>query len=111
LRFDVVSRERMVRAMHGNPSMVIRMFEEITDASRIQPLRRAISFLSREKFNWNETYIATTTPGQNYAGKLVGRDGQFFMMRSDDDLILIGGNGDIDSAARSGDRVSFLATG
>ena len=32
-------------------------------ANRIQPLRRAITFLSSEKFNWNETYIATTTAG------------------------------------------------
>jgi len=91
--------------------MVIRMFEEITDASRIQPLHRAISFLSGVKFNWNETYIATTTPDESYTGRLVGRDGQFFMMRSDDDLILIGQAGDIDADVRNGDRISFRATG
>jgi hypothetical protein len=84
LHFDVVSWERMVEASveanTGNLGMMTRMFEEITDADRIQPLRRAIDFLSREKFNWNETYIATTA-GVGYAGKLVGCDGDAFMMR------------------------------
>jgi len=89
--------------------MMTRMFEEIIEADRIQPLRRAIAFLSRERFNWNETYIATTTVGQSYEGRLVGRDGEAFMMRSDDDRILIGCAADIDLAARSGQRVAFRA--
>ena len=113
LHFDIVSRERMVRASiqanGGNLGMMTRMFEEISDVDRIQPLRRAIDFLSRQKFNWNETYIATTTPGESYAGKLVGRDGEAFMIRSDDDRILIGRAVDIDRAARSGERIAFRA--
>jgi len=113
LNFDVVSRERMVQASieanAGILGMMTRMFEEITDADRIQPLRRAIAFLSREKFNWNETYIATTTAGLSYAGKLVGRDGDAFMMRADDNRILIGRSGDIDPVARSGEPIAFRA--
>jgi cell filamentation protein len=113
LYFDVVSRERMVQASieanGGNPGMMMRMFEEITNAGRIQPLRRAIAFLSREKFNWNDTYIATTTAGENYAGRLVGRDGEAFMMRSDDDRILIGRVADIDPVAQGGDHILFRA--
>jgi len=113
LWFDVVSQERMVRASieanNGHLGMMTRMFEEIIEADRIQPLRRAIAFLSRERFNWNETYIATTTVGQSYEGRLVGRDGEAFMMRSDDDRILIGCAADIDLAARSGQRVAFRA--
>jgi cell filamentation protein len=62
LYFDVVSRERMVQASieanRGAFGMMTRLFEEIIDAERIQPLRRAIIFLSRESFNWNDTYIA-----------------------------------------------------
>lgn len=114
LYFDVVSRERMIQASieanQGNFGMLRRMFEEITDESRIQPLRRAISFLTREKFNWNDTYISTTTPGQSYSGKLVGRDGEAFMMRSDDDRIFIGRAADIDSAIRNGRPVNFRAS-
>jgi len=114
LHFDVVSRERMVQASIkanvGNLSMVTRMFEEITSVERIQPLRRAIAFLSREKFNWNETYIATATSGQSYAGKLVGRDGEAFMMRSDDNRILVGHVADIDPGAGTGDRIIFRAS-
>ncbi len=112
--FDVVSRERMVQASIeanvGSLGMMTRIFEEITDGSRIQPLRRAIGFLSRERFNWNDTYIATTTTGENYSGKLVGRDGEAFMMRSDDNRIFIGRALDIDPAARSGERIVFRAT-
>jgi len=89
--------------------MMTRMFEEITDADRIQPLRRAIAFLSRERFNWNDTYIATTTAGESYAGKLVGRDGEAFMMRSDDNRILIGRTRDIDPVARTGERIAIRA--
>src|ERR1035437_2023724 len=111
LHFDVVSRERMVRArieaQGGKLGMMTRMFEEITDADRIQPLRRAIAFLSREKFNWNDTYIATTTAAESYSGELVARDGEAFMMRSDDNRILIGRAVDIDPAARSGERIAF----
>lgn len=113
LFFDVVSRERMVQASieanGGKLGMMTRMFEEITDAERIQPLRRAIAFLSREKFNWNDTYIATTTATESYSGKLVARDGVAFMMRSDDNRILIGRTADIDPAARSGERIAFRA--
>jgi cell filamentation protein len=113
LHFDVVSRERMVQASieanAGNLGMMTRMFEEITDADRIQPLRRAIAFLSREKFNWNETYIATTSTGESYTGRLVGRDGEAFMMRSDDNRILIGRALDIDPVARLGERIIIRA--
>jgi len=113
LHFDVVSRERMIQASiqanSGNLGMMMRMFEEITNVDRIQPLRRAIAFLSGEKFNWNDTYIATTTAGQSYNGKLVGRDGEAFMMRSHDNRIFIGCRGDIDRAVRVGERIAFRA--
>jgi len=87
-----------------------RIFEEITDDDCIQPLRRAIAFLSREKFNWNETYIATTTAGESYAGKLVGRDGEAFMMRSNDYRILIGRAIDIAPDVRTEEPVCFRST-
>jgi cell filamentation protein len=115
LRFDVVSRERMVQASieanMGNFGMMTRLFEEIIDGDRIQPLRRAIMFLSRESFNWNDTYLATTVAGENYSGRLVGRDGESFMMRSDDNRILIGRGADISNSIRSGEHFSFRAAG
>jgi len=113
LHFDVISRERMVQASieanNGNLGMMRRMFEEITDVTRIQPLRRAIAFLSSQHFDWNVTYIATTTPGQRYVGTLAGRDGEAFMMRSDDNHILIGRCSDIAPEIRIGERLSFRA--
>jgi cell filamentation protein len=113
LYFDVVSRELMIQASihsnNGNVSMMMRLFEEITNADRIQPLRRAVAFLSREKFNWNDVYIATTTAGQTYGGKLVGRDGEAFMLRSDDNRIFTGYSGDIDPDVQAGERIEFRA--
>jgi hypothetical protein len=90
--------------------MMTRLFEEIIDAERIRPLRRAIMFLSRETFNWNDTYIATTVAGESYSGRLVGRDGESFMMRSDDNRILIGRGADISNSIRTGEHFSFRAT-
>ena len=114
LHFDVVSRERMVQASieanRGNFGMMTRLFEEIIDAKRIQPLRRAILFLTRESFNWNDTYIATTVAGENYSGRLVGREGESFMMRLDDNRILIGRAADISNSIRTGEQFSFRAT-
>ena len=98
-----------IAANHGKLAMLVRMFEEITDEKRIQPLRRAIEFLTREKFNWNDVYIATTTPGQAYSGKLVGRDGDAFMMRSDDGCIFIGRSAEINPAVRTSEQISFRA--
>jgi hypothetical protein len=99
-----------IAANNGALGMMNRMFEEVTDAGRVAPLRRAIAFLSREKFNWNDTYIAAAVAGQSYGGKLVGRDGEAFMMRSDDDRIIVGRTADIDRAVQSGDRMAFRAT-
>jgi len=115
VHFDVVSQERMIRAsilsMAGDSAMMIRLFQEITDSERIRPLRRAIEFLAANRFPWNTTYLATATPGQAYVGKLVGRDGTAFMMRTDSDQIIIGQQADIPADIRSGEHVSFTARG
>jgi len=112
VQFDVVSQERMVRASilatSGDSAMMIRLFQEITDPQRIQPLRRAIEFLAANRFPWNTTYIATATPGQEYAGRLVGRDGAAFMMRTDSDQIIIGRQADIAADVHSGEHFSFV---
>jgi hypothetical protein len=62
-------------------------------------------------FNWNDTYIATKVAGENYSGRLVGRDGESFMMRSDDNRILIGRAADISNSIRTGEHFSFRAAG
>ena len=113
IHFEVASQERMIRAsilaMAGDRAMMIRLFQEITDPDHIRPLRRAIEFLAANRFSWNTTYLATATPGQQYAGKLVGRDGAAFMMRTDSDQIIIGQQRDIASDIRSGEHFSFTA--
>jgi cell filamentation protein len=113
VHFDVVSQERMIRASilatAGDAAMMIRLFQEITDNERIRPLRRAIEFLNANRFPWNTTYIATATPGQQYAGRLVGRDAGAFMMRTDSDQIIIGKQVDVPAHLRTGGHFSFTA--
>jgi cell filamentation protein len=113
VHFDVVSQERMVRASilstAGDSAMMIRLFQEITDSERVRPLRRAIEFLEANRFPWNTAYLATATPGQEYAGKFVGRDGAAFMMRTDSDQIIVGQQADIPANVRSGEHSSFTA--
>src|SRR5260370_6758755 len=113
LHFDVVSKERMIRASilsaAGDSTMMIRLFQEITNPEGIQPLRRAIEFLAANRFPWNTPYLATATPGQKYAGKLVGREGAAFMMRTDLDQIIAGQQADIPTEIRSGEQLSFTA--
>jgi hypothetical protein len=98
-----------ILATKGDTSMMVRLFQEITDLERIRPLRRAIEFLAANGFPWNTAYLATTTPGQKYGGRLVGRDDTAFMMRTDSDQIIIGEKADIPVDIRSGDHFSFTA--
>jgi hypothetical protein len=66
-------------------------------------------FLTRKNFNWNDTYMATTVAGENYSGLLVGCDGESFMMRSDDNRILIGRAANISNSIWTGEHFSFRA--
>lgn len=113
LQFELVTRERMVAASilasAGKPEMMRRIFAEITDPRRVEPLREAIAFLDRSGFNWNDRYIATTTPGQEYSGVFVGRSGRHFMMRTDRE-IFVGNSADVPASTRGGDRIAFKAT-
>ena len=98
-----------ILATAGDSAMMIRLFEEITDGRRVQPLRRAIEFLGANRFPWNTTYIATATLGQQYTGRLVGRDAGAFMMRTDSDQIIIGRQTDIPGEIGSGELFDFTA--
>jgi len=86
LHFEVVSKERLIQASilsaNGDVAMMERLFDEITDTERIQSLAKVIVHLDRSQFGWNDVYLATTTPGQNYAGTFAGRRrNQLFLSR------------------------------
>ncbi|HLJ63408.1 MAG TPA: Fic family protein [Stellaceae bacterium] len=114
LHFTVVSRKRMIDASiegsRGQPEMMRHLFDEISDLVRIAPLREAIQFLDTQKFQWNDRYIATTTPGQSYDGYLVGRNKSNFMMR-DNARIFVGNLGDLPASAAIGGPIRFVASG
>jgi cell filamentation protein len=99
LAFEAVSRERMIVASIASHEQrdyapMQRLFREIADPERVQALREAQTFLSRNGFDWNNVYMATTEPQQAYNGLLVGVNRENFMMR-DDKNILIGWTRDL----------------
>jgi cell filamentation protein len=114
LHFEVVSKERLIQASilsaNGEMAMMERRLDEITDTERIQPLAKVIAHLESSRFGWNDIYLATTTPGQNYAGTFAGSDGANFFFRDDENRILVGNLKDLKRAAESGEKISFTAS-
>ena len=114
LHFEVVSKERLIEASilsaKGDVAMMERLFDEITDTERIQSLTKVIAHFERSHFAWNDIYVATTTPGQNYAGTFAGSDGANFFFRDDENRILVGNLKDLKRPQESGERISFAAS-
>ena len=114
LHFEVVSKERLIQASilsaNGNVAMMERLLDEITDTERIQSLAKVIAHLENGKFEWNDVYLATTTPGQSYAGTFAGSDGANFFFRDDENRILVGILKDLKQPAESGQKISFTAS-
>lgn len=99
LDFSVVSRERMIQASiegneKGDPSMMRRLFTEITDLERVAALTKAIAALEQHGFAWNDRYIATTEPRHKVNVQLAGIAGDQFMARTQT-AILIGKTSDL----------------
>src|SRR4051812_45459476 len=80
--------EASILGSKGDPSMMWRMFEEISDPVRCYHLEKAITALRSFNFDWNERYIATATPGQSYDGVFVGRSGEQFMLGRGDRITI-----------------------
>ncbi len=114
LRFEVISRERLVQASilsaNGDLSMMERLTDEISDTERVQPLSKLISHFDGHNFSWNEHYVATTTSGQSYAGTLAGTDGANFFFYDNQNRILLGKAADLKEPVTPGNRVSFTAS-
>jgi cell filamentation protein len=113
LHFEVVSRERLVQASvlsaHGDVAMTSRLMDEITDTERIQPLANLITYFEKVQFKWNDIYLATTTPGQSYAGTFAGSDGTNFFFRDEENRVLVGKLSDLPQSVKSGEKISFKA--
>lgn len=92
LDFTVISKERMIQASiaaheRNDTSMMRRMFDEISDPERVALLRDSIAALERLKFDWNNRYVATITPGHSVELVLVGVAGDQFMARTRSDIL------------------------
>jgi cell filamentation protein len=99
LDFSVVTRERMVRASvagtdDNDPTMMRRLFQEISDPVRVAALDKAIKALDRFQFPWNEATLATAEPGHRVVVTMAGVAGDQFMARTKTD-ILIGREADL----------------
>lgn len=114
LHFEAVTKERLVLASissaHGDLSMMQRMMDEITDTERIQAAKKLIAFFEAQKFNWNDFYLATTTPGHKYDGTFAASAGPDFYFRTDQNQIIVGKVRDLPSDVRENDRISFTAS-
>ena len=110
----MVSKERLIQASilsaNGDVAMMERLFDEITDTERIQSLAKVIAHFEKSRFVWNDIYVATTTPGQSYAGIFAGSDGANFFFRDDENRILVGNLKDLKSLAEPGEKIGFTAS-
>jgi cell filamentation protein len=103
LDFSVVSQERMVQASiaaheQNDPSMMRRMFDEISNPERAALLRDGIEKLQaafdrnsertgEKPAHWNDIYLATVTPGHNAELVLAGVAGSQFMARTGHEIL------------------------
>ena len=86
------------------------LLDEITDTERIQPPAKVIAHFERSQFAWNDIYLATTSPGQSYAGTFAGSDGANFFFRDEENRIFVGNLEDLKRPSESGEKISFTAS-
>jgi cell filamentation protein len=114
LDFTVVSQERMIQASvaaheHDDSTMMRRLFDEISNPSRVAALREATEALERHGFDWNDRYIATLEPGHRVEIVLAGAADDHFMARTSSE-ILIGKSSDLpDPQPERGESFAFVA--
>jgi len=92
LDFSVVSKERMTRASvaaheQGDPSIMRRMFDEISDPARSAMLRESIAGLEKLNFDWNNHCVATLAPGHTVDLVFAGVAGDQFMARTRTEIL------------------------
>jgi cell filamentation protein len=92
LDFTVVSKERMTQASiaaneQGDPSMMRRMFDEISHPPRAALLRESVAGLEKLNFKWNDHYIATLAPGHPVELVFAGAAGEQFMGRTRTEIL------------------------
>jgi cell filamentation protein len=112
LHFETVSRERLVQASilsaNGNVEMMMRLMNEITDTERIQSLLKLVDHFQKNSFDWNDIYLATTTPGQEFR-HFAGSDGTNFFFRTEQNQIFVGKLSDLQETPAAGDEIKFTA--
>jgi len=115
LDFTVVSHERMIEASvaaneRGDPSLMRRLFDEISNPHRVEVLRTAEDALDRNRFDWNERYIATVEPGHPVDLTMVGIARDQFMAHTGSQ-ILIGKTSDLPKPHPDrGETFTFVAS-
>jgi cell filamentation protein len=115
LEFSVVSQERMIEASiaaneRDDPSLMRRLFDEISNPHRVEVLRTAEDALDRNRFDWNERYIATVEPGHPVDLTMVGIARDQFMAHTGSQ-ILIGKTSDLPKPHPDrGETFTFVAS-
>ncbi len=112
LDWSVVSQERMIAvsiASMNDPSAMRRLLEEIVDPTKVTALKNAIHFLDQNQINWNERYLANTTPGVQYSGVVAASSKKDVILFTQDHQIMIARAQDVPRDSDS-EEVNFTAT-
>ncbi len=112
---SIGTQERIVQASiaqsNGQHGMMERLVAEAADPDRVRALRTAIDHLNEVwgKDRVTQTYVASTAPGQKYAGILYGKAGTDFILRTDDRKLIVGHTVDLAPNTLGGQRAEFIA--
>lgn len=110
-----ITQDRMVdasiQASRGDQTALREILHEQLDTTRLAALRGAYEWLDSSNYtDLNNRILATATPGQHYAGVLVAKDVEHFVMMDGRQSIIVGNTADLPNPdACSNDRISFTA--
>lgn len=114
IQFQGVTQERITLASfdasQGDPSTIRRLFAEITDPDRARFLERGLDTLQARYGNGvDELYLATATPGREYAGQLHIKAGEHCILRGAGEIV-VGQSRDLPRGAQPGAHVEMRAS-
>jgi cell filamentation protein len=94
LDWTVISQERIVAVCidaqeSGNTLALRRLFDEITNPTRILMLKEAIGFMESQEINWNQRYLATALVGREYEGVVAASSLQNFILMTSEFQIIV----------------------
>ena len=111
LDFEAISGERMVVASiaghDADTGPMRRVIADALDRDRIRELKEVQHFLTSQKFEWMDLYVATAAPGLSYQGQVAAVNKTNFILREDDNRIIVGRVADVEGPVVGKQRLAF----